>query len=113
MTLLPLLDFVGGYLEQARVVDLAVLTGEDLHATLLAKKSTSVGLDGWGWTELKGLPLSWYVGLAWVLRLVEDTGECPEGLLDAYITILPKADGDSTPLGRVRSTSYLSSLGFG
>ena len=77
-----------------------VLTGEDLHSAALAKKSTSGGLDGWGWNELKALPLSWYVGLAWILRLVEDTGVWPDGLLDAYITLIPKTDGDSTPLGQ-------------
>ena len=75
------LDFVGGYLDQARVIDLPVLTGEDLHSAVIAKKSTSGGLDGWGWNELKALPLSWYVGLAWILRLVECTGVWPDGLL--------------------------------
>ena len=35
-----------------------VLTGEDLHATVLAKRSSSGGLDGWGWNELKALLLS-------------------------------------------------------
>ena len=68
------LDFVGGYLDQAKVINLPILTGEDLQSTVLAKKSISGGLDGWGWNELKALPLSWYVGLAWILRLVEDTG---------------------------------------
>ena len=77
-----------------------MLTGEDLHCAVLAKKSTSGGLDGWGWNELKALPLSWYVGLAWILRLVEDTGVWPDGLLDACITMIPKTDGDSTPLGQ-------------
>ena len=77
-----------------------VLTGEDLHSAVLAKKSTSGGLDGWGWNELKALPLSWYVGLAWILRLFEDTGVWPDGLLDAYITMIPMTDGDSTPSGQ-------------
>ena len=64
----------------------------------MPKKPRLGGLDGWGWNELKALPLSWFVGLAWVLRLVEDTGTWPEeGLLDAYITMIPKVDGDSTP----------------
>ena len=71
-------------------IDMPVLTGEDLHSAVLAKKSTSGGLDGWSGNELKALPLSWYVGLAWVLRLVEDTGVWPEGLLDAYIMMIPK-----------------------
>ena len=80
------LDFLGSYLEQASLSS-PVLTGEDLHATVLAKKATSGGLVGWGWNELKALRLSWYVGLAWILLLAEDTGRWPEALLDAYITM--------------------------
>ena len=94
------LGFIGDFLHQADVIDMPALTGEDLHSAVLAKKSTSGGLDGWSWNELKALPLSWYVGLAWILRLVEDTGIWPDGLLDAYITMIPKTDGDSTPLGQ-------------
>ena len=66
-------DFIGNFLQQADIIDLPVLSGEDLHSAALAKKSTSGGFDGWVWSELKALPLSWYVGLAWILRLVEDT----------------------------------------
>ena len=79
------LDFVGDYFEQATVIDMPVLTGEDLHSAVLAKKASSGGLDEWGWNELKALPLSWYVGLLWILRLVEDTGVWPDGLLDAFL----------------------------
>ena len=67
------------------VLQLLELTGEDLHSVVLAKKASSGGLDGWGWNELKALPLSWYVGLALILRQVEESGCWPEGLLDAYI----------------------------
>ena len=28
------------------------------------------------------------------------TGDWPQGLLDAYLAMIPKADGDSTPLGQ-------------
>ena len=49
---------------------------------------------------MKILPLSWYVGLSWILRLIEDTGVWPDGLFDAYITMIPKVDSDSTPLGQ-------------
>ena len=87
-----------GYLHQAPVLNLPVLTGDDLHSVVLSKKATSGGLDGWGWNELKALPLSWYVGLALILREVENAGSWPQGLLDACITMIPKADGDSTPL---------------
>ena len=34
------------------------------------------------------------------MELVETTGVWPQGLLDAYIALIPKADGDSTPLGQ-------------
>ena len=57
------LDFVGSYLKQASLSS-PVLTGDYLHATAL--------------------------GLAWILRLAEDTGRWLEGLLDAYITMIPK-----------------------
>ena len=89
------LDFVGDYLDQATAIDMPVLTGEDLHGAVLAKISTSGGLEGWGWNDLKALPLSWYDGLAWILRLVEDTAIWPVGLLDAYITMIPKTDGNA------------------
>ena len=31
---------------------------------------------------------------------MESTGICPQGLLDAYIAMIPEADGDSTPPGQ-------------
>ena len=34
------------------------------------------------------------------MELIESTGTWPQGLLDAYIAMIPKADGDSTPLGQ-------------
>ena len=44
--------------------------------------------------------MPWFSGLAILLELVESTGIWPQGLLDAYIAMIPKADGDSTPLGQ-------------
>ena len=38
--------------------------------------------------------------------MVEDNGNRPQGLLDAYIAMIPKADCDSTALGQ-RSLSVL------
>ena len=55
-----------------------------------------VGLE----MKLNALPLPWFSGLAILLELVESTGTWPQGLLDAYIAMIPKADGDSTPLGQ-------------
>ena len=40
-----------------------------------------------------------FVGLASVLRQIEAAGQWPQGLLDAYIAMIPKAEGDSTPIG--------------
>ena len=58
------LGSVGFYLRPASEFQLSVLAGEDHHATALAGKNTSGGLDGWDWNEHKALPLSWYVGFA-------------------------------------------------
>ena len=71
------------------------------------KKATAGGLDGWAWNKVKALPLPWFSGLAILLELVETTGIWPQGLLDAYVAMIPKADGDSTPLGQ-RLLSVLS-----
>ena len=65
-----------------------------------AKKATAGGLDGWAWNEIKALSFPWFSGLAILLELVETAGVWPQGLLDAYIAMIPKADGDSTPLGQ-------------
>ena len=50
--------------------------------------------------ELKVLPVSWYDELARILTKVEDFGVWPDGLQDAYITMIPKTDGDATHLGQ-------------
>ena len=76
------------------------LTGDMLADVVRRKKATAGSLDGWGWRELKALPAPWFDGLARVLRLVEEQGVCPDGLLDAYIAMILKSDGDATPLGQ-------------
>ena len=65
-----------------------------------AKKSTAGVLDGWAWNVIKALPLPWFSGLAILLDLVETSGIWPQGLLNAYVAMIPEADGDSTPLGQ-------------
>ena len=96
------LDFVGHLLPQEPFLDLPRITGRDLQEVARAKKSTAGGLDGWAWNEPEAPPLPWFSGLAILLQLVETTGVWPQGLLDAYTAMIPKADGDSTPL---RSTT--------
>ena len=76
------------------------LTGQMLANVVQSKSATAGSLDGWGWRELKVLPVSWYDGLARILTRVEDTGVWPDGLLDAYIAMIPKTDGDATSLGQ-------------
>ena len=87
-------------LPQEPYLDLPRITGRDLQEVARAKKSTAGGLDGWAWNEIKALPLPWFSGLAILLELVESTGVWPQGLLDAYIAMIPKGDGDSTPFGQ-------------
>ena len=94
------LDFVGHSLHQENFLDLPRITGRDLQEVARAKKATAGGLDGWAWNEVKALSLPWFSGLALLLELVESTGTWPQGLLDAYFAMIPKADGDSTPFGQ-------------
>ena len=90
------LGFIGHFLPQDDFLDLPRITGRDLQEVARAKKATAGSLDGWAWNEVKALPLPWFSGLAILLELVETTGTWPQGLLDAYIAMIPKADGDST-----------------
>ena len=94
------LDFVGHLFQQEPDFGLPRITGRDLQEVAKANKFTAGGLDGWAWNEVKTLSLPWFSGLAILLELVESTGVWPHGLLDSYVAMIPKADGDSTPLGR-------------
>ena len=91
---------VDGWLPLLPDVHLPSLIGQMLADVVRGKGATAGSLDGWGWRELKVLPVSWYDGLARILTAVEDTGVWPDGLLDAYITVIPKTDGDATHLGQ-------------
>ena len=110
-------DFVGHLLPQEPCLDLPRITGRDLQEVARARKSTAGGLDGWAWNEIKALPLPWFSGLAILLELVETSGIWPQGLLDAYIAMIRKVDGDSTPLGQrplsVLPVVYRLGLPFG
>ena len=115
VTVQAFLDFVGDYLPQVPFLDLHMLTGDELYEAAMAKKPTAAGLDGWAWNEIKALSLSWFVGLALVLRQVEVAGQWPQGLFDAFFAMIPEAEGDSTSLGQrpfMRFAGSLSSLGL-
>ena len=63
----------------------------------------SLLLVGWMFglgTRLKRRRHPGSLGLAILLEMVEASRVWPQGLLDAYIAMIPKADGDSTPLGQ-------------
>ena len=82
------------------LLDLHRITGRDLQEVARAKKSAAGGMDGWAWNEVKALPLLWFSDLAILLEPVESTGVWPQGLLDAYVAMIPEVGGDSTPLGQ-------------
>ena len=76
------------------------LTRDMLFEVVKRKSATAGRLDGWGWRELEVLPVAWFHGLAGILSKVEDLGVWPDGLLDDYIAMILKVDGDATPLGQ-------------
>ena len=82
-------------------VALPRLAGQMLADVVQSKGATACSLDGWGWRELKVLLVSWYDELARILTKVEDLGIWPDGLLDAYIAMIPKTGGDATPLAQM------------
>ena len=79
---------VDGWLPLLPEVSLPRSTGQVLADVVQRKGATAGSLDGWGWRELKVLPVSWYDQLAHILSKVEDTGVWPDGLLDAYIAMI-------------------------
>ena len=89
-----------GRLKGGYKVHLPRLTGQMLADVVQREGATAGSLDGWEWRELKVLPVSWYDEVARILTKVEDFGIWPDGLLDAYIAMIPKTDGDATPLGQ-------------
>ena len=91
---------VGGWLPNLCEVDFPRLLGSYLYFVVQHTQASAGGLDGWGWQDLKAFPDSWFDWLAVVLSRVELDGVWPEGLLDAYITMIPKADGNATPSGQ-------------
>ena len=46
-------------------------------------------MDAWEFRELQALPLTWFVGIAVILRKVKDIGVWPDVLLDASVAMFP------------------------
>ena len=61
-----------------------------------------------GLERSEGPAAPWFDGLARILSLVEDTGVWPDGLLDAYFTLIPKTDGD---VYRIWASARMGQLG--
>ena len=81
---------VDGWLPLLPEVHLPRLSGQVLAVVVRRKSATAGSLDGWEWRELKVLPVTWYDELARILTKVEDVGVWPDGLLDAYIAMIPR-----------------------
>ena len=67
-------------------VHLPRLTGQVLADVVLRKGVSAGSLDGWGWRELKALPVSWFDELARILTKVEIW---VSGLMVCWMLILP------------------------
>ena len=89
-----------GWLPRLGEFSLPALTRDVLFEVVKRKSANAGSLDGWGWRELKVLPVAWFDGLARILSKVEDFGVWFDGLFDAFIATIPKVDGDATPLGQ-------------
>ena len=50
-----------GWLPHLGEFSLPTLTGDMLFEVVKRKNATAGSLDGWGWRELKVLPVAWYV----------------------------------------------------
>ena len=61
---------VAGRLPSLPEFELPRLTGQMLADIVIRKSATAGSLDGWGWRELKVLPVAWYDELARILTLV-------------------------------------------
>ena len=91
---------MGHLLPQEPLLDLPRITGRDLQEVTGAEKSTAGGLDGWAWKMRLRLFHFLVLRFGYSAELVESTGVWLQGLLDAYIAMNPKADGDSTSPGQ-------------
>ena len=78
-----------GWLLVLPVVSLPQLIGEMLEEVVRRKSASVSSLDGWESSRfclLRGL-----MALLVIISKVEEVGVWPEGLLDAYIALVPKA----------------------
>ena len=100
---LPLISFLVSLvlvcLPQDDVIDLHSIAGQDLYEVAMAKRtSATVWMVGFGMKfRLCRYLVSLVLLFSWVW--LESTSVWLQGLHDAYIAMIPKADGDSTSAG--------------
>ena len=70
---------VDGWLPLLPVISLPHLTGEMLADVVRRKSATAGSFDGWGWRELKVLPVAWFDAVARTLSKVEEVWVWPDG----------------------------------
>ena len=75
--------------------------GSDVYAVVQKKKPTAGSLD-------RALLVVWFDRLAVILARGELDEIWPQELLDAYIALIPKVDGDATPGWSAASMCTLS-----
>ena len=77
------------------------LIGQMLADVVQREGASAGSLDGWGWRELKVLPVSWYDGHG--SHSFQRLRTLVFGLMGYWMftfTMIPKSDGDATPLGQ-------------
>ena len=87
------LEFVGDHLPQEASLDRPLLTREELHEAAMRKKSTAGELDGWLGLERDQGTLSIFVCGTCLSSAPNAAGQGPQGLLDAHMAMIPKAEG--------------------
>ena len=98
----------GPWVRRARANAADALDAADVF---LYRDLSAGSLDGWGWRELKVLPVSWYDELARILAKVEDLGVWPSGLLGAYIAMIGQRPLGVLPIVyRVWASARMSQL---
>ncbi|KAJ9441846.1 Ribonuclease HI [Diplonema papillatum] len=78
----------------------AITVGDVKAALAKMKKSASAGMHGWRIHELQQLPNSLLEGFARVLNEVEESGEWPEELMHALVSLIPKPKSTGDPLSQ-------------
>ena len=91
---------VDGWLPLLPQVSSPGLPGQVPADVVRRQGGTAGSLGGWGWRELKALPVFWNDGLARILFRLRPIVSGLKLCLDAHIAMIPKTDGDATPLGQ-------------